>query len=276
MEAAVGLCVCVRVPVCACACRGEGRGGWGTRTMKTCTKPLCHLWMVNLETPWIIHTSNRRVKKQIIHNHSHWILNCSLFKRQLWHMAQWLHVAHLVLSGAFVDFRDTAAKIQGPFLPGWCFRVEIHITRRSWAINIPNSFGKESTKTFRPLQLLKGAVCVCDLHCCKLLCKVGCGYVEGGFTQGLRLAVLEDFHKQSCSILQTRLPKVVLVDIFDTFKVKLSAKVPCESHLVDHFFGVHTVFTGTEQLKVTCRMDKKDGLRLLQTKKKKGEIWYQK
>lgn len=187
-------------------------------------------------------------------------------------MVQWLQIAHLVLSGAFVDFRDTAVKIQGSFLPGWCFRVEIHITRRSWAINIPESFGKESAKTCRPLQLLKSAVCVCDLHCCKLLRKVGSRYVEGGFSQGLRLAVLEDFNKQSRSILQTRFPKVVLVDIFDTFKAKRSAEVPCESHLVDHFFGVHTIFTGTEQLKVPCSMDKKDGLRLLQTKKRKGKI----
>lgn len=49
---------------------------------------------------------------------------------------------------------------------------------------------------------------------------------------------------------------MVLEDEFDAFnfKVKLSAKVPCESqYLVHHFFGVHVVFAGTEQLKVTCK-----------------------
>ena len=171
---------------------------------------------------------------------------------------RWLHVAHLVLSGAFVDFRNTSAKIQGPFLPGWGIRVEIDITRRSWAINIPDSFGKELAKTCRPLQLLKFAVCVCDLYSCKLLSKVGCSYIECGFTQGLHLTGLGDCNKKSCSILQPCFPKVVLVDVFDTIKEKLSAKVPCESHLVDHFFGVHIVFTSTEQLEVTW-MNKQDG-----------------
>ena len=171
---------------------------------------------------------------------------------------QWFHVAHLVLSGAFVDFRDTAMKIQGPFLPGWGIRVEIDVKRWSWAINIPDSSGKECAKTFHPLQLLKFAVCVCDFHRRKLLSKVWCGYVECGFTQGLRLLVLKDCNKQSCSILQPYFPKVVLVDVLDTIKEKLSAKVPRQSHLVDHFFGVHTVFTGTEQLEVTW-MNKEDG-----------------
>ena len=183
-------------------------------------------------------------------------------------MAQWLHIAYLVLSGAFVDFRDTAMKIQGPFLSGWGIRVEIDVTRWSWAINIPDSFGKELAKTCRPLQLLKSAVCVCDLHCRKLLSKVGCCYVKCGFTQLLCHAVLEDFNKQCCSILQPCLTKVVLVDVFDTIKEKLSAKVPCEGHLVDHFLGVHKVFTGTEQLEVTW-MNKENGLRYLQTKRKR-------
>ena len=86
-----------------------------------------------------------------------------------------------------------------------------------------------------------------------------CGYVECGFTQGICLAGLEDVNKQSCSILQTRFPKVVLVDVFDTFKVKLSAKVSHESHFVDHFLGVYVVFTGTKQPEVTCGMNEDDG-----------------
>ena len=86
-----------------------------------------------------------------------------------------------------------------------------------------------------------------------------CGDVQCCFTQRICLAGLEDINKQSCSILQTRFSKVVLVDVFDTFKEKLSATVPRESHFVDHFLGVHVVFTGSKQLKVTCGMNEDDG-----------------
>ena len=170
-----------------------------------------------------------------------------------------LTCTYLIRSFEVINNRGALSEFKRPFLP-WYF-IFIAVNLNTWAVYIPQRFGKKFSELSQPVQFLTKTSGIGDFHGLQLLRKIKHSDVEFCCSENFagEVCPIVYLDEENGGVSQTNFPKVIFVNVLDTVERVCGVVSTFKNHLVNHLFGRavgFVVIRFAEQLEVTLNRGK--------------------